>query len=153
MDNRKDTICTDLFCDIGDCPYYEGSSNAYICLDSCPIYHFTHGECIPFAIALHGIFNNYPLSCIKDEKLNYKVIHAFCKNPYNENTVIDARGVKPLKYILDVVYKNQGYSEKDVYDITEDGLFKEGGIRDSEIKKAKTHIKKYMGKYKVDDKK
>ena len=162
MNANDDFFCTKLCCDIEQ--VFIPSSYCKISdskASDCTIYHFTHGQCAAFAIALYREFS-YPLLCIwtdwspydyKDESTPKKRLeHAFCKNPHDERTVIDARGVKPLEYILHDVYKDK-YSEENVVSTNEEVLIKDGvlgGVKELEIKKAQAFIKKHIERYKVD---
>jgi len=158
MDIAKDLVCAELYCDKysygprDDCEVSKGISS------SCLVYSFTHDYCAAFAIALHKEFENYDLLCIEEDwpideiktesTPPKKLIHAFCRNPYNEDNVFDARGNISLKYLFNVVLKNK--SLKDVDNTTEDRLMehhKNKFVKKLDIIDAQAFIQQYMEIY------
>lgn len=64
--------------------------------------------CINFAVALKEIFPHYELAVLNDIKdcdveseCDYDFVHAFCADPNNSKTIIDAKGVRHIKDLFD----------------------------------------------------
>lgn len=127
---------------------------------------WTHGKCIPFAVALCDVFPEYKIAVINDlyetddEEVEYNInfVHAFCYHPIDHTTIVDGFGIRNLntlyddyydvnididweipnaKYLIDYYAGKEFYSEESFeYD-------------ENEFKEAKEYILNHLEKYKI----